>query len=210
AHTDQMEILADQSVTVTSTTARIDVLAKSKIVLQAGQSQITLDGANITIACPGTFTVKSATHEWLGGESQAASLLPLAASAAQLSQSLTAGGDGSQSGAAASGSKLAKQLHLPPSLMMPSAPANSTSVNPEDLVFRYAYHDGEPVHGAPYWAKLADGSIKTGTLDDQGYAHIGGVKAGSVEMTVGEDVRPFQKFKLPLCPEDDLAEWMKG
>jgi type VI secretion system VgrG family protein len=74
AHTDAMQILADQSVTVTSTTDRIDVLAKDKLVLQAGQSTITLDGPNITIACPGNFTVKSGTHEWLGGESQAAPL----------------------------------------------------------------------------------------------------------------------------------------
>jgi type VI secretion system VgrG family protein len=72
AHTDQMQILADQSVTVTSTTDRIDVLAKDTIVLQSGLSTITLEGQNITIACPGNFTVKSGTHDWLGGESQAA------------------------------------------------------------------------------------------------------------------------------------------
>ncbi|MDO1530433.1 type VI secretion system Vgr family protein [Fulvimonas sp. R45] len=77
AHTDALEILADQSVTVTSTTDRINVLAKNTIVLQAGQSTITLDGPNITIACPGNFTVKSGTHDWLGGENQAAQLLKL-------------------------------------------------------------------------------------------------------------------------------------
>jgi type VI secretion system secreted protein VgrG len=69
-----MDILADQSVTVTSTTDSIQVLAKDTIVLQSGQSQITLDGQNITIACPGNFTVKSGTHEWLGSEGQAANL----------------------------------------------------------------------------------------------------------------------------------------
>jgi uncharacterized protein (DUF2345 family) len=77
AHTDAMQILADQSVTVTSTADRIDVLAKDTIVLQAGQSTITLDGPNITIACPGDFTVKSGMHDWLGGEGQAAELAPL-------------------------------------------------------------------------------------------------------------------------------------
>ncbi len=74
AHTDAMEILADDSVSVTSTEARIDVLAKNKIVLRAGQSIITLDGQNLTIACPGTLTVKSTTHNWLGGGGQAAEL----------------------------------------------------------------------------------------------------------------------------------------
>ena len=76
AHTDAMEILADDSVSVTSTEARIDVLAKNKIVLRAGQSTITLDGQNLTIACPGTLTVKSTTHNWLGGDGQAAQLTP--------------------------------------------------------------------------------------------------------------------------------------
>jgi uncharacterized protein (DUF2345 family) len=79
AHTDAMQILADQSVTVTSTADRIDVLAKDKVVLRAGQSTITLDGPNITIACPGNFTVKSGTHDWLGGESDAPDLSPLPA-----------------------------------------------------------------------------------------------------------------------------------
>ncbi|MEO7067829.1 MAG: type VI secretion system Vgr family protein [Rhodanobacter sp.] len=84
AHTDAMEILADQSVTVTSTTDRIDVLAKNKIVLQAGQSQVTLDGQSITIACPGNFRVKSGTHNWLGGEGQAAELELLPRGLAQI------------------------------------------------------------------------------------------------------------------------------
>jgi type VI secretion system secreted protein VgrG len=77
AHSDAMQILADQTVTVTSTTDRIDVLAKDKIVLQSGPSAVTLDGENITLACPGNFTVKSSSHEWLDGESQAAEPEPL-------------------------------------------------------------------------------------------------------------------------------------
>ncbi len=48
AHTDQMDILADQSVTVTSSNDEIHILAKEKIVLQAGQSSVTLEGSNIT------------------------------------------------------------------------------------------------------------------------------------------------------------------
>ena len=44
AHTDGLEILSFN--------------AKEKIVLQSGQSSITLDGGNITFACPGNFTVK--------------------------------------------------------------------------------------------------------------------------------------------------------
>ncbi|MBE1160307.1 type VI secretion system Vgr family protein [Dyella acidiphila] len=77
AHTDAMQILADQSVTVTSTTDTIEVLAKDKIVLQAGQSTVTLEGGNITFACPGNFTVKSGTHQWVGPQNESPALPPL-------------------------------------------------------------------------------------------------------------------------------------
>jgi len=66
AHTDQMEILAEQSVTITSSNDEIHILAKEKIVLQAGQSSVTLEGSNITFACPGTFSVKGSGNHFLG------------------------------------------------------------------------------------------------------------------------------------------------
>lgn len=74
AHTDQLEILADQDVTVMSVNDSIDIKASRKIVLQAGQSSITLDGASITFACPGNFTVKGAQHSFDSGGSGAAGL----------------------------------------------------------------------------------------------------------------------------------------
>ncbi|WP_267875087.1 DUF2345 domain-containing protein [Massilia sp. Root418] len=48
--------------------------ASKKIVLQAGQSSITLDGGDITFACPGNFTVKGGQHIFDGGGSGAAAL----------------------------------------------------------------------------------------------------------------------------------------
>lgn len=74
AHTDAMEILADQSITVTSSNDEIHILAKEKIVLQAGQSSVTLEGQNITFACPGKFSVKGNGQAFLGPGSQAAEL----------------------------------------------------------------------------------------------------------------------------------------
>jgi type VI secretion system secreted protein VgrG len=62
AHTDQLEILADQAVTVISVNDSIEIKAKDKIVLQAGQSAVTLEGQNITFACPGKFSVKGGQH----------------------------------------------------------------------------------------------------------------------------------------------------
>lgn len=77
AHAGTLELLADQSVLVTATHDRIDVLAKKKIVLQAGQAAITLEGGDITFACPGSFTVKASGNPFLGGASEPASLTAL-------------------------------------------------------------------------------------------------------------------------------------
>lgn len=77
AHTDQLEILADQEVTVISVNDGIEVKASKKIVLQAGQASITLEGRDITFACPGTFSVKGGQHVFDGGGSSPASFVPL-------------------------------------------------------------------------------------------------------------------------------------
>ncbi len=74
SHTDQLEILADKAITIISVNDSIEINAKEKIVIQAGQSAITLEGGNITFACPGNFTVKGAQHLFDGGGNKAADL----------------------------------------------------------------------------------------------------------------------------------------
>jgi type VI secretion system secreted protein VgrG len=74
AHTDQLEILADKEITVISVNDCIEIKAKEKIVLQAGQSSITLEGGDITFACPGTFSVKGGQHFFDKAESKKAEL----------------------------------------------------------------------------------------------------------------------------------------
>jgi type VI secretion system secreted protein VgrG len=64
AHTDQLEIVADKEITVISVNDCIEIKAKQKVVLQAGQSAITLEGGDITFACPGKFSVKGGKHVW--------------------------------------------------------------------------------------------------------------------------------------------------
>ena len=78
AHTDAFELLADKSITVISVNDSIEINAKQKIVLQAGQASITLDGANITFACPGNFSVKGGLHPFGAGGAKPAVLAPLA------------------------------------------------------------------------------------------------------------------------------------
>jgi type VI secretion system secreted protein VgrG len=77
AHTDAMQVLADKSVTVTSSNGEIHILANSKIVLQAGQSAVTLQGGDVTFACPGTFSVKGSGNAFVGAGSSPASLQAL-------------------------------------------------------------------------------------------------------------------------------------
>jgi type VI secretion system secreted protein VgrG len=56
---------------------RSAIQASKSITLTAGQSQIVIEGGNITFTCPGTWTVKGAGHDWSGGGSGAASLMTL-------------------------------------------------------------------------------------------------------------------------------------
>ena len=74
ANTGELEILSDKEVTVVSVNDGIEIKANKKIVLHAGQSSITLEGGDITFACPGNFTVKAAKHEFQSGASKTAHL----------------------------------------------------------------------------------------------------------------------------------------
>ncbi|WP_140633891.1 DUF2345 domain-containing protein, partial [Methylibium rhizosphaerae] len=84
AHTDALELLADQDIQVTSSNDEIRILASSAITLTAGQAQVKLEGANIDFVCPGSFTVKGATHDWGGGGSGSAQLPTLPDSRAKV------------------------------------------------------------------------------------------------------------------------------
>ncbi|QOY94565.1 type VI secretion system tip protein VgrG [Massilia sp. UMI-21] len=77
AHTDGLEILADKEITVISVNDCIEIKAKEKIVLQAGESSITLEGGDITFACPGTFSVKGGQHVFGSGGKAEVELLRL-------------------------------------------------------------------------------------------------------------------------------------
>lgn len=77
AHTDAQQLSAQRDITVQSTTDEVRIQASQRITLSAGQSQIVIEGGNITFTCPGAFTVKGATHEWGGGGSQSALLQQL-------------------------------------------------------------------------------------------------------------------------------------
>jgi len=77
AHTDELEWLAKEGFTVTSSNDEIHVLARQKITLKGGQTSIELDGANITLKMPGLLDVKGATKSFVGPKGNPAQLSAL-------------------------------------------------------------------------------------------------------------------------------------
>jgi type VI secretion system secreted protein VgrG len=77
AHTDGLEIVADKEITVISVNDCIEIKAKQKIVLQAGQAAVTLEGGDITFACPGKFSVKGGKHFFDKGSKRSSATTPL-------------------------------------------------------------------------------------------------------------------------------------
>jgi type VI secretion system secreted protein VgrG len=147
AHTDELQIWADQAVTVISVNDEIRIQAQTKIELIGGQSKLLLDGANITFSCPGLFEVKSSLHNFLPGGSNAASV--------------------------------------------PALPIGLVGELVNWIELRHTYEDLEPVKGATYKVTFDDGSVRSGTLDGNGFARMDGVKAGVADVEYGDDVRPW-------------------
>jgi type VI secretion system secreted protein VgrG len=83
AHTNGLALQANEAVTIVSVDGEITVSAQSTVEMIAGQGRISLDGADITFACPGSFTVKAGSHGWHGAQSDAAELMVLPSDLAQ-------------------------------------------------------------------------------------------------------------------------------
>ncbi|AYA48920.1 type VI secretion system tip protein VgrG [Ralstonia pseudosolanacearum] len=82
AHTDALAVLADQAVTVTSSTESIEILAQRNIVLRGGDSVIRMEGSAITFETI-KLSVKGAGHPLIGPGGQPAELPALPSSANQ-------------------------------------------------------------------------------------------------------------------------------
>ena len=74
AHSDTLQLWADQSIQVVSTEQELRINAQTRIELIGGACSLVLDGGDITFTCPGTFSVKGASHAFMGGGSQPAEL----------------------------------------------------------------------------------------------------------------------------------------
>ncbi|AMC34365.1 type VI secretion system Vgr family protein [Janthinobacterium sp. B9-8] len=66
AQSDDIEITGDKDLKVTACKGLLSVSAKDEILVTAGGGYIRLKGGNIEIHCPGTVTVKGASHALSG------------------------------------------------------------------------------------------------------------------------------------------------
>ncbi|MGV3347139.1 DUF2345 domain-containing protein, partial [Enterobacteriaceae bacterium LUAb1] len=66
AQHDGMQLLARQGLDITSTDNEIHIVAKKKIILNAGGSYITLDPCKIELGTSGDFTIKAADFDYRG------------------------------------------------------------------------------------------------------------------------------------------------
>jgi type VI secretion system secreted protein VgrG len=90
AHTDALEIIADRDVVAVSVNDAVSIQASTRIVLQAGQSSVTLEGGDITFACPGTLTARAGQHVFDAGGSGQATLAKLPAKLVSMQAAQTA------------------------------------------------------------------------------------------------------------------------
>jgi len=81
AHTDQLEMLADSTLSIVCVNGEITVTAK-RIEMVGGDSKMVLNEADIDFITPGTFITKAAAHEWGGPASGSASVPVLPSGAA--------------------------------------------------------------------------------------------------------------------------------
>jgi type VI secretion system secreted protein VgrG len=64
---DDTVVNAEQNVTVTASQGKITYMANTEIInLVAGGAYIKLDGPNIEVGVPEDYTVKAASHDWVG------------------------------------------------------------------------------------------------------------------------------------------------
>lgn len=76
AHSDAMSFAAKEAVRIASANSHVDFAAAKSITLcTAGGASLTIEGGNITFACPGTLSVKAASKSF-GGPARMNPVLP--------------------------------------------------------------------------------------------------------------------------------------
>jgi type VI secretion system secreted protein VgrG len=89
---------------------------------------------------------------------------------------------------------------------------DSANANTTWLELNLHYKNLEPVPGAAYRVEFADGSVREGVLDTDGFARLEDVPPGPAKVWYGEDPRPFVRKSVKAVDvtdasiEDDLRK----
>jgi type VI secretion system secreted protein VgrG len=88
AHSDNVELTAQKTVKVLSTTENIEAAAKQEVLLTSGGAYIRIKGGNIEIHAPGKIDIKGAQHSFAGPAqiNQPLPVLPVSATPQMFSQ----------------------------------------------------------------------------------------------------------------------------
>jgi uncharacterized protein (DUF2345 family) len=71
AQSDTLQVAAKRDVTIQSANTHVDWASPKKIVLAtAGGANITIEGGNITVMCPGKITIRASQKSFVGPERQ--------------------------------------------------------------------------------------------------------------------------------------------
>ncbi|NRD71629.1 DUF2345 domain-containing protein [Psychrobacter okhotskensis] len=71
-------------------------------------------------------------------------------------------------------------------------PSNILDEPPTFIELNYLHDDETPVSSAPYRVEFADGSVREGILDKNGFARLEGVPKGQAHVYYGEDPADFK------------------
>lgn len=84
AQSDNIELTADRTFKITSTSDSVEIEAQKEICLKVGGATLQMKDGNLYIHCPGAVEIKGASHTFAGPESEnASSALPVVESCAQ-------------------------------------------------------------------------------------------------------------------------------
>jgi uncharacterized protein (DUF2345 family) len=158
AQAGTLDVQARDDVHVVSANAHVDWAAAKRISLStADGANITIEGGNITVQCPGKIAVHAGKKSFAGGARS--------------------------------------------NFAMPHLPRVEPKM--DEIEFRYFTDWGEAIAGRPFKAFLSDGTVRTGVLDAEGYARLGGVPAGvTAHVEYQRDTNPAKSHVLGELDDD--------
>lgn len=88
---------------------------------------------------------------------------------------------------------------------MESLPVGLAGEQPNWMELNHHWPDLTPVAGAAYRVVFADGTVREGTLDGNGYAKLEGIPASAAQVYFGEDPRSWEPAPVKALEVSNIA-----